>query len=105
MTRWWPRLLLSRPRFLLSNAMNAAAKTGMDYYVSKGLSVVAAAAIIGAFTVESKLNPYAVGDTALKDHAHGVGQWRGNRWANAQHLAKLNGKSPYNYLLQLEFAL
>ena len=85
--------------------MKHAARVGLDYYEAQGLTPIQAAAIIGGFTVESNLNPYAVGDKNLKDHAYGVGQWRAARWANLQNLAKLKGKSPYDLLMQLEFAL
>jgi len=77
----------------------------MGYLEAQGLTRLQAAAVIGAFTVESNLNPYAVGDKTLTLHAHGIGQWRGIRWTNLQHLAKTRGKSPYDVLLQLEFAL
>lgn len=77
----------------------------MDYLTAQGLSHIQAAAIIGAFTVESNLNPYAVGDKNLKVRAHGIGQWRGDRWSNLQTLAKTRGKSPFDLLLQLEYAL
>lgn len=85
--------------------MNPKIKIGMDYLEKEGLSHIQAAAVIGAFIVESNLNTHALGDKGLPQKAHGIGQWRGERWIHLQDLAKTRGKDPFDLMLQLEFAL
>lgn len=85
--------------------VNPNAKIGLDYLMEQGLSKIQAAAIIGAGIVESNLKTHAEGDKNLAVHAHGMFQWRGERWANLRLLAKNRDKDPYDFLLQLEFVL
>jgi hypothetical protein len=77
----------------------------MEYYQSKGLTKVQAAAIVGGFVVESNLNTRALGDRTLADKAHGIGQWRGKRWKHLQEFANGQAKEVHGLEVQLAFAL
>lgn len=77
----------------------------MEWLMAQGLSNIQAAAIIGAFIVESNLNPQALGDRGLPQKAHGIGQWRGDRWFRLVDLATTRGKDKFDFFVQLEFAL
>lgn len=84
---------------------DATAKFAMKHYTDQGLTPVQAAAIVGAFIVESGLNPTAVGDKSLSSRAHGLAQWRGPRWEHMQAYAKTHHKSEFDLVTQLDFAL
>lgn len=82
-----------------------AKDTAFDYYLAKGLTKNQAAAIVGAGIIESNLNPTAIGDRNLKEKAHGVFQWRGNRWKNLLAFAAAQSKEVHGLVLQLSFVL
>ena len=69
--------------------------------VSLGYTPAAAAGIAGNIQQESSFNPSVrPGD---KGTAHGLAQWRGDRWVNMQKYAASKGKSPYDFDTQVEF--
>lgn len=82
-----------------------AKDTAINYYLSKGLTKNQAAAIVGAGIIESNLNPTAVGDKHLKDHAHGIFQWRGDRWKRLLAFAAAQSKEVHGFEVQLMFVL
>ena len=89
------------------HARTVQAQDIADYLVAHApwLKPFMVAAIIGAFTVESGLNPHAQGDTNLVDHAHGLGQWRGRRWNALRNLARAQNVDPADWKLQLDYLL
>jgi hypothetical protein len=68
--------------------------------VERGYSPVQAAALVGHIIQESNGNPAAVNP---KEDAHGLIQWRGDRWAGLQQFAKERGTDPTDPQLQLDF--
>lgn len=68
--------------------------------IARGYSPVHAAALAGHVLQESGGNPAAFNP---KEDAHGVLQWRGDRWDGLQALAKARGVSPTDSNVQLDF--
>ena len=68
--------------------------------IARGYSPVHAAALAGHALQESGGNPAAFNP---KEDAHGILQWRGDRWAALQALAKARGAAPYDPQVQLDF--
>jgi hypothetical protein len=71
-----------------------------EYYISKGWSPQAAAAIVGGGLQESRLDPGAVGD---KGSAYGAFQWRNERRLGLLNFAKAQGQDPRNLSTQLAY--
>lgn len=68
--------------------------------IQRGYSPVQAAALAGHAVQESGGNPGAVNP---KEDAHGLLQWRLDRWQNLQNFAKERGVDPSDPNLQLDF--
>lgn len=68
--------------------------------IARGYSPVHAAALAGHALQESGGNPAAFNP---KEDAHGILQWRGDRWAGLQALAKARGAAPDDPQVQLDF--
>lgn len=68
--------------------------------IARGYSPVQAAAIGGHALQESGGNPASVNSD---EDAHGLLQWRKDRWENLQALAKARGTSPNDPDVQLDF--
>lgn len=81
------------------------AKKGAElarYYKKRlGLTDFQAAALAGNAIHESSLNTRASGDHGT---AHGLFQWRKDRWQALQDYAKKTGRSPDDFNVQKEFA-
>lgn len=68
--------------------------------ISRGFSPVQAAALAGNMQQESSFNPNAVN---TEEDAHGLLQWRLDRWQALQDFAKANNGSPTDLNTQLDF--
>lgn len=68
--------------------------------IARGYSPVHAAALAGHALQESGGNPTAFNP---KEDAHGILQWRNDRWAGLQALAKARGTTPDDPQVQLDF--
>lgn len=68
--------------------------------IARGYSPVHAAALAGHALQESGGDPAAFNP---KEDAHGILQWRGDRWAGLQALAKARGVAPDDPQVQLDF--
>lgn len=68
--------------------------------VGRGYTPVQAAALVGHIIQESGGNPGALNE---KEGAHGLLQWRLDRWDNLQNFAKERGVDPSDPNLQLDF--
>lgn len=68
--------------------------------IARGYSPVHAAALAGHALQESGGNPAAFNP---KEDAHGILQWRGDRWSGLQALAKARGAAPDDPQVQLDF--
>lgn len=68
--------------------------------IARGYSPVHAAALAGHMLQESGGDPAAFNP---KEDAHGILQWRGDRWAGLQALAKSRGTAPDDPQVQLDF--
>lgn len=62
------------------------------------------AGMLGTFDHESGFNPKAIGDKNLKDKAHGLAQWRGDRWNAMKDYANKMGVDPNDVAAQAAFA-
>lgn len=68
--------------------------------LAKGYSPAGAAAILGNLEIESGFNPHSTGDGGT---AHGIAQWRGDRWANLKAFAKKSGRSEWDVGAEVDF--
>lgn len=68
--------------------------------IARGYSPVQAAALAGHALQESRGNPEAFNP---KEDAHGILQWRNDRWDGLQALAKARGVAPTDPNVQLDF--
>ncbi len=75
------------------------------FFVDKGFSPEQAAGIAGNLMQESSLNPNAINKEGGGQGAHGIAQWRGDRWTGLQEFAKSRGTSPYDLYTQLEYIM
>jgi len=74
-----------------------------DYLVNTGgLSKGGAEGVIGNLIAESNLRPTALGDNGT---AHGIAQWRENRWDNLKKFAKTKNLDPNGLEAQKLFLL
>jgi len=81
---------------------NPLAAQAYQYYISKGYPPAAAAGLVGNFVQESGVNPNVrPGDNGT---AHGVAQWRGDRWAGLQSYARQNNLNPNDLNTHLGYA-
>lgn len=72
-----------------------------QYLISQGYPPVAAAGIVGNLVQESGVNPIVrPGDSGS---AHGIAQWRGDRWSGLQDYAKQNRGSVNDLNTQLGY--
>lgn len=72
-----------------------------QYLIAQGYSPVAAAGIVGNLVQESGVNPTVnPGDSGS---AHGIAQWRGDRWSGLQDYAKQNRGSVNDLNTQLGY--
>lgn len=72
----------------------------MQSLVARGYNPAQAAALGGHVLQESGGNPAAINQG---EDAHGLLQWRGDRWNKLQELAKVRGTSPNDPDVQLDF--
>lgn len=90
-----------------SNNVKGNKKVAMDFFINKGLSVHAAAGIVGNLIHESGgLNTTAQGDYNQKTKkytAYGLAQWRLDRKTGLINFAKSRGKDPSDFETQLEW--
>lgn len=68
--------------------------------IARGYSPIHAAALAGHALQESGGNPSALN---ADEGAHGILQWRNDRWGNLQKFAKAQGRSPDDPSAQLDF--
>lgn len=68
--------------------------------LAKGYSPAGAAAILGNLEIESGFNPHSTGDGGT---AHGIAQWRGDRWTNLKAFAKKSGRSEWDVGAEVDF--
>jgi hypothetical protein len=72
-----------------------------QYLIAQGYTPVAAAGIVGNLVQESGVNPTVnPGDSGT---AHGIAQWRGDRWSGLQDYAKQNRGSVNDLNTQLGY--
>ena len=72
-----------------------------QYLIAQGYTPVAAAGIVGNLVQESGVNPTVnPGDSGT---AHGIAQWRGDRWSGLQDYAKQNKGSVNDLNTQLGY--
>jgi hypothetical protein len=72
-----------------------------QYLIAQGYPPVAAAGIVGNLVQESGVNPIVnPGDSGT---AHGIAQWRGDRWSGLQNYAKQNKGSAADLNTQLGY--
>jgi hypothetical protein len=72
-----------------------------QYLIAQGYSPVAAAGVVGNLVQESGVNPTVnPGDSGT---AHGIAQWRGDRWSGLQDYAKQNRGSVNDLNTQLGY--
>ena len=72
-----------------------------QYLIAQGYPPVAAAGIVGNLVQESGVNPTVnPGDSGT---AHGIAQWRGDRWSGLQDYAKQNRGSVNDLNTQLGY--
>lgn len=72
-----------------------------QYLIAQGYPPVAAAGIVGNLVQESGVNPTVnPGDSGT---AHGIAQWRGDRWSGLQNYAKQNKGSSADLNTQLGY--
>ena len=72
-----------------------------QYLIAQGYPPVAAAGIVGNLVQESGVNPTVnPGDSGT---AHGIAQWRGDRWSGLQDYAKQNKGSSADLNTQLGY--
>ena len=72
-----------------------------QYLIAQGYPPVAAAGIVGNLVQESGVNPTVnPGDSGT---AHGIAQWRGDRWSGLQDYAKQNRGSSADLNTQLGY--
>lgn len=72
-----------------------------QFLIAQGYSPVAAAGIVGNLVQESGVNPTVnPGDSGS---AHGIAQWRGDRWSGLQDYAKQNRGSVNDLNTQLGY--
>ena len=72
-----------------------------QYLIAQGYTPVAAAGIVGNLVQESGVNPTVnPGDSGS---AHGIAQWRGDRWSGLQDYAKQNRGSVNDLNTQLGY--
>lgn len=72
-----------------------------QFLIAQGYSPVAAAGIVGNLVQESGVNPTVnPGDSGS---AHGIAQWRGDRWAGLQDYARQNKGSVNDLNTQLGY--
>lgn len=69
-------------------------------FIARGYSPVQAAALAGHAIQESGGDPTNVNQ---KEGAHGILQWRLDRWDGLQNFAKAQGKSPLDPDVQMDF--
>lgn len=69
-------------------------------FIARGYSPIHAAALVGHILQESGGNTEAFNP---KEDAHGLLQWRQDRWDNLQALAKARGASPTDPNVQMDF--
>lgn len=74
--------------------------TLFESLISRGLSPIHAAALAGNMQRESSFDPSAVNP---KEDAHGLIQWRNDRWQALQDFAKQRGTEPTDRETQLDF--
>ena len=72
----------------------------MQYLMRQGYDPVHAAAMVGHMVQESGVDPTNVN---RKEDAHGLLQWRLDRWKGLQDFAKSKGTSPQDMNTQLDF--
>lgn len=76
-------------------------QTAYSYLVGKGYSPAAAAGIVGNLVQESGVNPVVnPGDNGT---AHGIAQWRGDRYTGLLDYAKGNNASANDLTTQLDY--
>lgn len=75
-------------------------KQAYTYFIGKGYSPQVAAGIVGNLVHESGLNTTIIGDKNLEKKAHGLAQWRGERY---QRLKSKYGENWTDFNNQLEF--
>ncbi len=81
------------------------AEQAFNYYVSQGLSAMAAAGLVGNFMQESAGNTENLDPTATNSNgAHGIGQWMGGRLANLVSFASSKSTPEDNLATQLAFS-
>lgn len=84
-----------------SQQANKGAELANYYKERLGLTDNQAAALAGNAIHESSLNTNAKGDNGS---AHGIFQWRNDRWQRLQEYAKKSGRSANDWNVQKEFA-
>jgi peptidoglycan hydrolase-like protein with peptidoglycan-binding domain len=82
------------------------AERAVVWFVKKGMSKIAAVALVGGFQQESykRLDPKAHGDKEEADNAYGVAQWRADRRMRLDLLAKQRGTEWNDFDTQLQHA-
>jgi tail lysozyme len=76
------------------------AAVAYDFLVGKGLLDFQAAAVVGNLQQESGLSPLAI---APAEGAHGIAQWRLDRWQSLLAFAAGASRDPLSFDVQLEF--
>lgn len=81
-------------------SLNGKRKEAMDFFQSKGLSLYAAAGIVGNLMYESGLDPTISSD---KGTSYGIAQWHNDRWDNLKAYAKAMRTDESDFNTQLNF--
>lgn len=84
----------------LNSGVNVEGKQAVQFFVNKGVSLHASAAIVGNLIQESSMNPEAIGDN---NTSIGLAQWHGPRGEKLKKYAKNAGVSWKDPNIQLEF--
>lgn len=80
---------------------NSNAEIAFNFFVSKGLTSIQSAGIVGNFMQESKVNPSAVNSSSK---AFGIAQWLGGRYESLKSFVREKGGSLTDLGTQLEFS-
>jgi hypothetical protein len=81
--------------------MSSNARYALQWLTQHGYSPQAAAGIVGNLVAESGVNPN--GPSGDHGTAHGLAQWRGNRYTNLLNYARSNNADPRGLDTQLGF--
>jgi hypothetical protein len=85
-----------------SNSGRPSASEMVQYLADKGVQPHVAQGMVNRLTVESSLDPGAVGDDG---HSFGLAQWKDSRAVGLLKYGQQTGRNPYDWRTQLDYGL